>query len=68
MKKQCQVEGCTNLAKYGLYYTNPENGNKEWLYVCIRHEKTIGDENLQRWEVKSEATSDGESSDTSKSA
>lgn len=48
MKKQCQVEGCTNLAKYGLYYTDPKNGKKEWRYVCSACEQTIGSENFRR--------------------
>ena len=44
---QCQVEGCPNLAKYGLNRTNPD-GKKEWLYVCPLHEGVIGQENMER--------------------
>ena len=47
VKGQCEVEGCNNLAKYGLYRTKP-NGKKEWLKVCIFHEGQIGDENMRR--------------------
>ena len=44
---QCQIEGCTNPAKYGLNKTFAD-GIKKWLYVCPLHEKHIGDENMQR--------------------
>jgi len=43
----CQVEGCDTPAKYGLYRTDSK-GNKEWLNVCPRHERLIGDENHRR--------------------
>jgi len=46
MKKQCQFKGCQETAKYALYEIKP-NGNKEWLHVCILHEKHIGDENMR---------------------
>lgn len=48
---QCQIEGCNNPAKYGLYRTNPD-GQKEWLYVCPLHEREIGDENVRRCGIK----------------
>ena len=44
---QCQVEGCNNKAKYGLYRTDSK-GNKEWLYICSKHEGSIGYENIRR--------------------
>lgn len=44
---QCQVEGCANSAKYGLFKTYPD-GKKEWLYVCPLHEGHIGNENHRR--------------------
>ena len=43
----CQVEGCNNLAKYGLYKTNSD-GTKAWLQVCKLHEGEIGNENMVR--------------------
>ena len=43
----CQVKDCINLARYNLYKTN-SNGEKIWLYVCVKHEKIIGDENMRR--------------------
>ena len=48
MKGKCEIEGCQNKARYTIYYTDPKNGKKEWLYVCIRHEGQIGDENMRR--------------------
>ena len=44
---QCQVEGCSNPAEYGLYRTNPK-GEKEWLWVCRFHEGQVGYENMRR--------------------
>ena len=43
----CQVEGCNEKAKYGLYRTDSK-GNKEWLHVCRLHEGEIGSENMRR--------------------
>jgi len=43
----CQVEGCNEKAKYGLYRTDSK-GNKEWLHVCSLHEGIIGSENHRR--------------------
>ena len=43
---KCQVEGCNDSAKYGLYRT--KNGQKEWLHVCRLHEGQIGSENMRR--------------------
>ena len=58
---KCQVEGCNNPAKYGLYETyfrtylnSPYKGIKKWLHVCRECEAEIGTENLcragGRWE------------------
>ena len=44
---QCQIEGCGNLAKYGIFKTHSD-GKKEWLNVCPLHEGIIGDENMHR--------------------
>ena len=44
---KCQVEGCPDKARYGIYKTITK-GHKVWLNVCSRHEIEIGDENLQR--------------------
>jgi len=44
---KCEVEGCNEKAKYGLYRTD-NKGNKEWLHVCRLHEGLIGNENLKR--------------------
>ena len=46
-KTNCQVEGCTAPAKYGIYKTNSD-GTKVWLKVCKLHDKQIGDENMAR--------------------
>ncbi len=40
----CQVEGCNEKAKYGLYRTD----SKDWLHVCPLHEGVIGSENQRR--------------------
>ncbi len=55
MKKlgQCEVKGCQNEAKYGLFKTYP-NGRKVWLHVCPLHEREIGNENLRRAEIESD--------------
>ena len=42
---QCQVEGCSRLATYGIFRTS--KGKKEWLYACSSHERIIGNENLK---------------------
>jgi len=34
------------IAHYGIYRTRDE---KEWVKVCDKCEKTIGDENMRRW-------------------
>ena len=47
MKGQCEVNGCTNQARFALYRTDPD-GEKKWIHVCQTHEKEIGAENLQR--------------------
>ncbi len=47
MKGQCEVEGCQDPAKYGLYKTQPD-GKKVWLHVCRKHEGEIGSENHRR--------------------
>jgi len=47
MKKQCEIEGCTRPAKYGIYKTFP-NGEKKWLHVCEKCEQKIGRENIRR--------------------
>ena len=43
---KCQVHGCNQPARYGLYRTT--DGKKEWIYVCRRHESEMGYENLMR--------------------
>jgi len=45
--KQCEIKECRNLAKYLMGITLP-SGNKEWLDVCDKHDKKIGDENMRR--------------------
>ena len=50
---KCQVHGCNQPARYGLYRTT--DGKKEWIYVCRRHESEMGYENLMRRE-KEEST------------
>ena len=47
MQGQCEVSGCTQPARYGIYKTYP-NGEKVWLHVCCLHEQVIGRENLKR--------------------
>ena len=47
MKKQCEVDDCTNLAKHALFRTHSD-GKKEWLNVCPLHERKIGDENMRQ--------------------
>lgn len=47
-KKICQVKGCSNIAKYALYYTDPRTGTKKWLHVCKECEGEIGNENEKR--------------------
>lgn len=47
----CQVSGCLEEAKYGIYRTN-EHGKKKWLYVCEFHEGLIGNENISRIKKK----------------
>ena len=51
MKKECEVEGCENLAKYALYKTH-SNGEKRWLHVCDSHDLEIGSENFKRAEER----------------
>ena len=57
MKKlvKCQIEGCQNLAKYGLFKTSLD-GKKSWLNACVYHEQIIGSENIRqaggRYEIK----------------
>jgi len=43
---QCEVEGCNNIAKWGILRTLP-NGEKRWLHVCREHEGEIGDKNMR---------------------
>ena len=46
---QCQYPGgCFDKARYPLYYTDPQTGVKEWIWVCDFHEKVIARENLTR--------------------
>lgn len=47
MKRQCEVNGCQQPAKYALFKTFP-NGEKRWLHVCKDHEAEIGNENMKR--------------------
>jgi len=44
---QCQINECSLVAEYGIYYTNA-NGEKVWLNVCGDHERIIGNENMRR--------------------
>jgi len=46
-KKQCEIEGCPNPARYAIYKTFPD-GRKRWLHVCDYHDKQIGRENILR--------------------
>ena len=46
MVETCEVEGCLQLIKYGLYKLNPD-GSKAWIRVCARHEGEIGDNNMR---------------------
>lgn len=46
MKGNCQIEGCSKKARYGLYHI--QNGKKTWKNVCIYHESVIGWDNLQK--------------------
>ena len=43
----CQVTGCKSPAKFGLNRVNL-NGSKQWLWVCGKHDREIGNENLYR--------------------
>jgi len=47
----CQVEGCCNKAKYGIYRQLPYR-TKKWLRVCGACERIIGDENMRRATLK----------------
>jgi len=49
--KICQVSGCKNPARYGMYQLGL-NGDKRWLYVCEECEKRIGEKNLELQGVK----------------
>ena len=42
----CEIEGCTKKAKFGMYRTI--DGKKEWLHVCKECERDIARENLIR--------------------
>ena len=42
---QCQLTGCKQKARWGLYYTLP-TGEKEWKEVCDKHEREIAAVNL----------------------
>jgi len=42
----CQINGCKNLAHFGLYHTIGDA--KSWIYVCPYHERIVGNENLLR--------------------
>jgi hypothetical protein len=42
----CQVDGCRERARYGIF--RQVDGRKQWLHVCPKHERTIGDANEQR--------------------
>ena len=44
---KCQIEGCGNGARWGIYKTFPD-GSKKFLYVCDGHDKEIAQENLAR--------------------
>lgn len=54
----CQIEGCNNLARYGLFKTSVD-GKKSWLYVCLYHEGIIGSENMHQAGGRYEGGSDG---------
>ena len=47
MQGQCEVLGCTEKARFGIYKTYP-NGEKKWIHVCSLHDQVIGQENLER--------------------
>ena len=47
MQGQCEVLGCTQPARYGIYKTYP-NGKKVWLHIYRSHEQVIGRENIKR--------------------
>ena len=46
----CQIEGCANLARFGLYHTRLFSTGrvKTWKYVCENCEAGISHENLLR--------------------
>ena len=46
-KVKCQIAGCSEPAKYGIYKTFPDR-HKVWLHVCIKCEKWIGNQNMRR--------------------
>jgi hypothetical protein len=46
-KQICEIENCNNPARYQLFRTL-EDGEKVWVWVCVMHEKIIGDENMKR--------------------
>ncbi len=47
LKGKCEIGGCNEKAKYGLFKTYPD-GVKRWLHVCRLHEGEIGSENMRR--------------------
>ncbi|MCJ7828667.1 MAG: hypothetical protein MUP81_02870 [Dehalococcoidia bacterium] len=44
--KTCEVTGCKNPARYGLYELCPYE-KKKWKFVCAECEQRIGDNNLR---------------------
>ena len=49
---KCEIDGCEKQAPFALFITLPD-GTKQWLNVCAKHEKEIGDENLRRFKMSS---------------
>ena len=43
---KCQIPGCQQKAEFNLFWTF--DGKKEWVNVCKKCEREIGDENLRR--------------------
>ena len=50
-KKECEIDGCHESARYPLYKTFL-NGEKKWLWVCVKHEYEIGNENERDYTAK----------------